>query len=980
MIFRIFFLGLVFLLCADFSDAQLLDHAQGQLLIKLKKGEDPRRWTLDFQRFEGAPAELAARERLSEHLHIWLYSFNFPVVNEERLLAAVRRHPAVEVAQFNHFLEWRTEPDDPGFAQQWQYINTGQSGGLPGADIDMELAWDITTGGLTAEGDTIVVCVIDDGIDPGHQDFGENLWINYAEIPNNGVDDDGNGFIDDYRGWNTVQDNDNIFADGGHGTPVAGIVGARGNNGIGVAGVSWHVKVMVVLNSGLSEAQVIEAYSYPLNSRIMYNESGGEEGAFVVATNASWGINFGQPDDAPLWCAFYDTLGVHGIISCGATINGNVDVDAQGDLPTGCASDYLISVTNMNHQDIKVNQAGYGLTTVDLGAFGQGTWTTALGDNYGGFGGTSGATPHVAGTVGLLYSAPCPSFIALAKALPGEAALLAKQYIMDGVDPNESLEGITVTGGRLNVHNSLQLLMANCGPCPPPAGLRAEAVSDTSAVLSWVLTDSVNFVDLRWRPVGDTLWAEAPAAESPFALDSLTACTEYEFELKAFCNADTLDFGPGERFKTEGCCELPAEFTLGYLDDSTAAFSWTEVLAADGFALRIRELGAETWDTLAVDGQSTTSTFEGLAGCTEYEVEIRTKCASDSLVFGNGLIFRTKGCGPCRDREYCIPDGLSTEEEWIDSVSIFTLQWASGSNEGYGDFSDMPELVLEAGLSYPVTLTPGYSDFQWTEYFVIYIDLDQDGDFGIDEIVFDPGAAVTGPVSGSLQIPFDAPLGGTRLRVVMQYENVTGNCTFPSGSFGEVEDYCVQIVEPTTCPPAVNLDTVFVAQTMARLEWEHPGGASSYRIAYRGENDPEWDTLEVAGNNIWLMNLTTCTEYVAEVIAVCPFGASENVAGPILFETACPPSSTRALPIGVRFDTYPNPFHESLQVVLEVPERYRAVRLDLIDAHGRVVEQRNVAPAAGVVSWSGEALPAGLYFLRLHLDGRMTAVRRIVKL
>ena len=281
-----------------------------------------------------------------------------------------------------------------------------------------------------------------------------NLWKNYGEIENNGIDDDGNGFIDDYHGWDTGSNSDAVGDGGGHGTPVAGIVGAVGNNGVGVAGVNWDVKLMIVQGGTGIESEVLEAYSYPLVARKAYNETDGEEGAFVVSTNASWGIDQGQPADAPLWCSFYDTLGVHGIISCGATANANFNIDIVGDLPTGCSSEYLISVTNMNDNDVKVTSAGFGATTIDLGAFGQGTFTTTL-SNYGGFGGTSGATPHVTGSVALLYSAPCPTLISIAKSDPLVAAQMVRDFILNEADPNPSLAGITVTGGRLNINLSL---------------------------------------------------------------------------------------------------------------------------------------------------------------------------------------------------------------------------------------------------------------------------------------------------------------------------------------------------------------------------------------------------------------------------------------------------------------------------------------------------------------------------------------------
>ena len=460
-----FFTTLLLLCFFVSASAQKLDHVQGEILIKMKDKVSLQRWINKQQQYRGTATQMAVRKKISQPMNIYAVTFDWKNINEYRLLEEIRQDPAVEIAQFNHFVQLRsTTPNDAQFAQQWQYINTGQSGGTAGADIDMDLAWDTTTGGMTAQGDEIVVCIIDDGIDVTHPDIAPNMWYNTAETPNNGIDDDNNGFVDDHRGWDTGSDNDNVVDGGGHGTPVAGIVGAKGNNSTGVAGVNWNVKLMIVQGGTGVESEVLEAYSYPLTARKKYNETNGQEGAFVVATNASWGNDGGQAADAPLWCAYYDTLGEEGILNAGATINGNQNVDTFGDLPTTCPSDYLIAVTNMNHNDVKVTEAGYGSTHIDIGAFGEGTWTVTAGGGYGGFGGTSGATPHVAGTIALLYAAPCNNLITLAKSNPGAAALQVKNYILSGGDDNTSLQGITVTGKRLNVNGSMQLLMNNCGP------------------------------------------------------------------------------------------------------------------------------------------------------------------------------------------------------------------------------------------------------------------------------------------------------------------------------------------------------------------------------------------------------------------------------------------------------------------------------------------------------------------------------------
>ena len=501
-----------------------------------------------------------------------------------------------------------------------------------------------------------------------------NLWKNHAEIPDNGIDDDNNGYVDDYHGWDTGSNSDNVGDGGGHGTPVAGIVGAKGNNGVGVAGVNWDVKVMIVQGGTGVESEVLQAYSYALVARQRYNETNGTEGAFVVSTNASWGVDFGQPEDAPLWCSFYDTLGVHGILNCGATINGNQNIDEVGDLPTACPSDYMIAVTNMNWNDIKVQGAGYGLETIDLGAFGANTWTTSV-SSYGSFGGTSGATPHVTGTIALMYSAPCPLLSGLAKSDPEAAAALVREYILDTVDPNESLEGITTTGGRLNVANAMNELMANCGPCPPPSRLTVDSILDVSVVLDWNSNDSTLFNHVLFHPQGSTDWDTLTNISPPYSLDNLMACTEYEFQVIGFCAQDT-SYSNVIPFKTDGCCENPATFMLTNVDSSSVELVWSNILAAQSYNIQISEAGMDMWtETNTTDLNISLS---DLMLCTDYEVQIQVLCTSDTLDYSESISFTTFGCGACTDFSYCTLDEVDTSDEWIANVSIGDLENSSG--------------------------------------------------------------------------------------------------------------------------------------------------------------------------------------------------------------------------------------------------------------------------------------------------------------
>ena len=451
--------ALVFLFPGSPCFAQRPDHVPDQLIIQLHYKGEVNEVLATINGGVSTSSKLSHIKQLSQRLNIHLIGFDPVMLEEKEALWAFRNNEEVFAAQLNHFVEQRgTIPNDPRFGDQWDMDNTGQSGGMLDADIDAPQAWDSATGGLTALGDTIVVAVIDCGFDLNHEDLA--YWKNRKEIPNNNVDDDNNGYIDDYDGWNAYN-SDGDVSSCGHGTHVAGTVGAIGNNGVGLAGVNWNVKIMPVQGSSGTESTVIESYGYVLELRATYNETNGDSGAFVVSTNSSFGSNFGDPVDFPIWCAFYDSLGVAGVLSAGATMNLDEDVDSENDIPTACPSEWMISVTNTTEDDLRNSGAAYGLTTIDLGAPGTDIWSTEPNDTYGQKTGTSMATPHVAGAVALLYAAVCSEFIADYKGNPGFYALQIRDYIFNGTDSIADLTEITVTDGRLNIYNSLMLL-ANC--------------------------------------------------------------------------------------------------------------------------------------------------------------------------------------------------------------------------------------------------------------------------------------------------------------------------------------------------------------------------------------------------------------------------------------------------------------------------------------------------------------------------------------
>ena len=388
-----------------------------------------------------------------------------------KAIDAIRQLADYDLHQMDGPIELRsTAVNDAWFSSQWHLKN-----------IKAIQAWDVTRSGTTKYGDTIVIAVVDDGLHLKHPDFQGNIWINYADTMNNGIDDDANGYIDDHYGWN-FQSNNNDISDSnyyvaGHGTPVAGIIGAVTNNGIGISGIMWKVKIMVVnvADTGsfpaIYQSDVLRAYSYVLQQRKLYNQTNGKQGAYVVATNSSWGIDGKFPNQAPLWCAMYDSLGKYGVLNVSAVSNNPSNlVDTDGDLPTLCPSAHLITVGSSTLGD-NYFSSGYSTTSVDLSAPGANVFSTnaytkiAVQNNLlyqGNFSGTSYASPMVTAAVGVLASNACPRILDSLKVNPIKWNILLKRFILEGVDVLPSLAGKSLTGGRLNIQKSLSLMDDYC--------------------------------------------------------------------------------------------------------------------------------------------------------------------------------------------------------------------------------------------------------------------------------------------------------------------------------------------------------------------------------------------------------------------------------------------------------------------------------------------------------------------------------------
>ncbi len=957
---------LISIIANPYLKAQQLDYRLGQLIVQLKSNAQITDITGLASRSNNDPFQIKPIRRLGNVWNIWLVEYDYTKYNSSQISSALQVHASIEQFQKNRILSYRQKPNDPFFGWQWHHVNDGSQGGKAGADFDSDLAWDLTTGGLTERGDTIVLCVIDDGIELSHEDLAPSMWINHGEIPGNGLDDDGNGYIDDFRGWNTFKAND-VFAEGKHGTPVSGLAAMAGNNGLGGSGICWKSKLMFVAGGG-DEANAIESYGYPLWFRRQYNQTNGKKGAFVVVTNSSWGSDYGKPEDSPLWCAIYDSLGKEGILNVASTSNQNIDVDIEGDLPTTCPSNYLISVTNVDDQDQKYRNAGYGKHSIDLGAYGESVYSTYINNSYRNFGGTSAAAPQVTGAVALMYSLPCSNLAQLALSNPSKAAQEVRSAILESVKPNASLKDITVTGGVLNLYNALLHL----------SPLQIYSPTANMFHLQWDPGALIPF-SFRYRIPGELFWTDITISQGQsFDLTGLEACTDYEIQFKGLCSRFRENYSPSRIYKTSGCCDAVSDIKLLEQIDQSARFYFYDPSNSPEITALLRKTGTTKWDSFQISVGQSEFTINALLPCTQYDLSCFSYCNGVHTPLSEIYQFTSEDCQFCTDLDYCRRYRPSSDLEWLNAIEIEKQTFVSGNNQGYGNFTGTnQQWTFEKGKNYEVNLRAGYLDDTSQMVVAAWVDFDQDGQFEDGENFASPTIAFKYSVSYTLKVPQNAKSGYTRMRIAMKFAEFNESTPLPcfqSIEFGEYEDYCVRLVSDA-CGDLGNIEvTETNAQSAQFLLPAHP--SSLYAYAYRKLYSSPWTTGTTNSRILRINNLDSCSTYELKLAAICKDLNSNPVI--LRFKTQgqnCLSSNEELTASDIK--VFPNPTNGIFNIRCEIP--FNTLQVILYSAQGIRLNsfalQQETYPLSFEIPY-----PAGLYYLRIQGKSNKPVVVPIIKL
>lgn len=617
-------------------------------------------------------------------------------------------------------------------------------------------AWDLTQGS-----GNVVAAVIDDAVYISHEDLIANLWVNSNEIAGNGIDDDGNGYIDDINGVDVADDDGNpsppaalvsptVFS---HGSHCAGILGSVTNNGVGVASISSHIKVMGIkaTRDATSSPGMIEAGWEGIQYAVA-------EGATIIS------LSWGGTSNSQTYQNLINSFEAQGVLIFAAAGNSNIETPFYP-----AAYNYVVGVGASDQSDYKASYSNYG-SWVDImapGSYIHGILCTSS-SNYGIKSGTSMATPMAASLAGLMKSYN-----------PAITPAELRTCMYNSADNLNTLNPTYVGkmgAGRINAQNAVVCALPSA--CITPYNLTTSNIVGTSAQLNWSGTSGSTYT-VQAREVGTASWGTYSASATSYTLP-VSTCKNYEFKVMANCGAS----------------------------------------------------GSSSYSAVA--------TFSTTVGGSQ---------------------------------NYCTQPAPSASFGWVQNVQFAGISNNSGNNNGYSNATCSVGSVT-SGTSYPITLSPGFNSYAYNEYWRVYIDYNQDGDFlDTGELAYESGTSSTTTVNGNIVIPNTALSGNTRMRVMMKWFG-TGDMSLPvpctAYNYGEVEEYTINIGSAVqSCLAPNSTATNSITASGATLSWAAVSGTTTYPVQYKATSSNTWITVNAANTSSTLSGLTASTTYEWKVAASC---------------------------------------------------------------------------------------------------------------
>jgi subtilisin family serine protease len=546
-------------------------------------------------------------------------------------LARLKNHRAVEYVEENQVYQHQAVSNDP-------YVTANYTWGLYGDLSSPANAFGSQAAEAWASGyvgtNSVVVAVIDEGIDISHADLAPNIWTNPFD-PVDGLDNDGNGYIDDTHGWDFYSEQNNVFDAAGdaHGTHVAGTIGAKGGNGGGVAGVNWDITIIsgkFLGADGGTTFDAVEAIDYFVDLKQRHKVN-------LVAINASWGGGgYSQAlHDATIRAAkagilFIAAAGNEGLNNdISASYPANLDTRVGTSTESAASYDAVISVAAIDSTGALASFSNYGATKVDLAAPGVDILSTYPGNYLAYMDGTSMATPHVTGAVALYCSTH-----------PGASAASVRQAILGSVIATPSVAGKSATGGRLNLSSIVTPAPALPAAPVAPTGVSATATTanvagSSTITVRWNASSGATSYKVKRSTSASGPWtvvASGVTGSSYSQSLSANGATYYYRVTATNTGGDSADSGNAS---VSPVPPSPAALTASALSSSQVRLSWLD-RSSDEQGFKVEYWNGSAYVQIGtLPAGSTTATITGTASRRTYYFRVRAYSGTSNTAYSN---------------------------------------------------------------------------------------------------------------------------------------------------------------------------------------------------------------------------------------------------------------------------------------------------------------------------------------------------------